>query len=474
MTRLGADEMKRGIVLIWPWSAQHARTHETFPIGLGYLANAIDPRRFDVTVQDCALDDLHPDGVAFREALSAIRPDIVGISCWSLNVPVIEKTIRAVKSLYPQSVLCLGGPHATARGEALILDQDVDYVFHGEAEIGFRQLVEAIQDCNGRPADAVLARIPGLIYRDAGRQVKKNSRLCLPDLDTLGAIDYRRLRLNEYHKQGYSYGAKLNKEQKLSAPIITTRGCPYTCTFCMGPLAAGRKVRRHSIEQITGAVNLLYHQYGVRYISIVDDNFTMHVRWAEDVCNAIIALGLPDLTMGTPNGIRMEQMTESLAAAMARAGWKEVLIAPESGSPRTLLEMRKQLDLSIVPGVVDLFHRVGIEVSAFFIIGYPSETMEDIAMTERFIFENRFDFCGISIFQPLPGTSIFQTLVSEGRIPDTFVPGHYQEVTFQPAHIDKQTLCDEYNRLWNAYRESRGLPIKNRRVATIRLDDARG
>ena len=98
------------------------------------------------------------------------------------------------------------------------------------------------------------------------------------------------------------------------------RGCPYTCTFCMGPLMTGRKVRRHSIERITGTIRTLYHEYGVRYISIVDDNFTMHVRWAEDVCNAIVALGLPDLTMGTPNGIRMEKMTESLAAAMARAG----------------------------------------------------------------------------------------------------------------------------------------------------------
>jgi radical SAM superfamily enzyme YgiQ (UPF0313 family) len=235
---------------------------------------------------------------------------------------------------------------------------------------------------------------------------------------------------------------------------------------------AGRKVRRHSVGQITGVIRSLYHEYGVRYISIVDDNFTMHVRWAEEVCNAIAALGLPDLTLGTPNGIRMEPMTQGLAAAMARAGWKEVLIAPESGSPRTLREMRKQLDLGIVPGVVDLFHRVGIKVSAFFIIGYPGETMDDIAMTERFMFENRFDFCGISIFQPLPGTAIFQTLVSQRRIPENFVPGHYQQVTFQPAQIDKQTLCDEYNRLWNAYRESKGLPIKNRRIATVRLDAA--
>jgi len=462
------DRTKLRVALIWPWSAQHQRAHDTFPIALGYLANSVDEHRFDLQILDCALDHLPPQSAGFKDVLLAIRPDVVGISWWSLNVPVVVETIRTIVSLAPETVICVGGPHATARGEKLIVSGEIDYVFHGEAEIGFGQLVEAIDHCRGTPADDDLRRIPGLIYRDSQHKVRKTDRVCVPDLDSLGTIDYRRLRLEEYHRQGYCYGAKLHKEAKRSAPIITTRGCPYRCAFCMGPAMSGQTIRRHSIAHITGVVKLLYGEFGVRYISITDDNFTMDAGWAEEVCEAIIDLNLPDLSMGTPNGVRMERMTESLARAMQRAGWKEVIIAPESGSPNTLRAMHKQLDLNVVPKVVDLFHRVGIKVTAFFIIGYPNETLADIALTEKFIFENDFDFVGISIFQPLPGTPIFHELVAEGRIPDTFVPGHYQEVTFQPAHLAKKTVCDEYNRIWNAYRTFKGLPIKNRNIASIR------
>ncbi|MBK8793193.1 MAG: hypothetical protein IPN59_08525 [Holophaga sp.] len=103
-----------------------------------------------------------------------------------------------------------------------------------------------------------------------------------------------------------------------------------------------------------------------------------------------------------------------------------------------------------------------MKVSAFFIIGYPDETLEDIALTEKFILDTDFDFVGISIFQPLPGSKIYQSLVDQGTIPAGFIPGHYQEVTFPRKNIDNETLRDAYNQLWNRYREHKGMPIQNR------------
>jgi len=241
----------------------------------------------------------------------------------------------------------------------------------------------------------------------------------------------------------------------------------------MAPQIDGRGIRRHSLEQVIDRIKTLYHDFGVRYVAIIDDNFTINKKWAMKVCNAIADLNFSDLAMGTPNGIPLAGMDIELAKAMKRAGWREVMIAPESGSKKTLKAMQKPVNIDQIPDFIRMFHEVGLQVTAFFIIGYPDETLEDIALTKKFIFENDFDFVGISFYQPLPGTDIYNRLVTENIIPKGFIPGHYQEVTFRRPNIDSNVLCEIYNEMWNEYREFKRLPIKNRAVACIRQDMVR-
>jgi radical SAM superfamily enzyme YgiQ (UPF0313 family) len=454
-------------LLIWPWSDQQQRTHEVFPVGLGYLLNGIDGSRYEASLLDCALGDLPPSSQAFRERVLAFRPDVVGVSWWSLNTPVVEETLEVLRRLLPGAVRVIGGPHATACGRRILRHGRVDYALAGEAELSFPHLLDLIDRGDGRPDPRELAKVPGLIYAEDGR-VSSVPPVRPADLDALGPIDYRRLELEEYHKRAYYYGNKLCKDARLTAPIVTTRGCPYQCRFCMASRMNGTRVRQHSVGYVLGAIRSLYHDFGVRHVTIADDNFTFDTAWAEAVCEAICGLGLSDLTLSTPNGIRMERMTESLAAAMYRAGWREMMIAPESGSARTLRAMNKRLDLALVPRVTEMLHRVGMKVTAFFVIGFPEETLEDLALTERMILENDFDFVSLSVFQPLPGSRIFDQLIAERLIPPGFVPGHYQEVTCRPRHLEKEAVRDAYNRIWNAFREQKGLPIRNRSVATAR------
>ena len=153
------------VMLIWPWSQQHQRTLELFPIGLGYLVNNIDHERFDVRILDCALEDLRPDSVAFAAAVREFRPSVVGVSWWSLNTPVVEQTLRVVRDLDPTIILIAGGPHVTACGEAIVQAGAVDYAFAGEAEKGFAALLDAIAECNDKPQPTHIENIPGLVYR---------------------------------------------------------------------------------------------------------------------------------------------------------------------------------------------------------------------------------------------------------------------------------------------------------------------
>src|SRR3974390_1434709 len=97
--------MKNKVTLIWPWSHQHQRTLELFPIGLGYLINNVDHSRFDISLLDCALENLRPESEEFRERLLELEPDILGVSWWSLNTHVVEATLRVARELFPDIIL---------------------------------------------------------------------------------------------------------------------------------------------------------------------------------------------------------------------------------------------------------------------------------------------------------------------------------------------------------------------------------
>ena len=414
----------RKVMLVWPWKNLKGQALELFPIGLGYLVSNINLGRFEVRILDCVLDDIAPASETFANALNEFKPDIVGISWWSNTTPVVEDTIRVIRQLLPDVILMAGGPHLTGCGESVVAGRCVDFAFGGEAEVGCARLLEAIQDADGLPPTEVLAAIPGLIYRD-GLGVRRNATDFVQDLDLVRGIDYENLRLRDYHTRGYYYGAKLQKKTELTAPIMSARGCPFHCTFCMAPQIDGRGIRRHSLEHVIDRIKTLYHDFGVRYVAIIDDNFTINKKWAMKVCNAISDLNFSDIAMDTqhPPGRHGHRTRQ----AMKRAGWREMIIAPESGSKKTLKAMQKPVNIDQIPDFIRMFHDVGLQVTAFFIIGYPDETLEDIALTKKFIFENDFDFVGISFYQPLPGTDIYNRLVTENIIPKGFIPGHYQE-----------------------------------------------
>ncbi len=464
--------MKNKVTLIWPFNMHAQKIPELFPIGLGYLIDNIDAQRFDVNLLDCAIQDFHPESQEFKNELVRLSPNVVGISWWSNNTPIVELTISVIKQVLPDVTIIVGGPHPSAYGEQLIRHHNIDFVFYGEAEIGFPKLLDFfLGSPDGPISSEFLSVVEGLIYLDDEGEVHKTSQSLENDLDRLGAIEYGRLGLTQYQEKGYSYGGKAVRTDQLTAPMVATRGCPYKCNFCAAPAMNGRKVRKHSIPYLLKHITTLYEKYHVRHIAFVDDMFTLDIQWAQAVCEGIEGLNLQDFTVSTPNGIRLERMNLDLAKSMKRAGWKELVIAPESGSPRTLKEMEKGLHLEKVKPVIELLHEAELKVAAFFIIGYPNETMDDLLLTEQFIYDHDFDDLCLHIFQPLPGTPIFDRLVQQGEITSTFVPGSYQQVTFKPKFLEKDQVRDVYNRILNTFRDSKGWKYKDAHVASVRQPD---
>lgn len=401
------------VLLIWPHGYDG---RYVLPLSLAYLKSNLPQERHETLVLDCVRRQIRADSPAFRDQVARFAPDVVGVSSWAATHAEALATLRHAKQVAPHAITVMGGAHATSYADEIMKERAVDYLFRGESELSFPRFLDEI--ARDRPR---LGEVKGLVHRSADDELLRNEVERETDLDRIRRPDYESIGLEEYIRQGY----RLNTPYRRNAPIWVTRGCPYVCGFCSAPLQNGRTVRRHSVGYVTSWIRDLYQRNGIRKINIIDDNFTFDPEYAKEVCRAIIGLGLKDLRMGTPNGIRVQKTDPELLGLMKRAGWESVSIAPESGSRRTLTRMRKNLDVDLIPGKVREISEAGLKVVGFFVLGYPGETPEDLRETVRLIRRCRFHFFYLNNFQPLPGTPIYDELLASGEIAAGTLPGDY-------------------------------------------------
>ena len=404
------------VALIWPGGFDKSYV---LPLSLGYLKANLSSD-YEVKIIDLALTEISHTSEEFRNILSEFNPDIVGVSTWAPTYLETLAIFQTAKIVNPNIVTVIGGAHATSYPDKIMLNHEIDFLFLGEAELSFPVFLKELTK-----AEPNWKSVRGLCYRDDKGVLLKNEMDQRPEvMDDIRFPDYDAINLEGYLSGGYRF---LDTLHRRNAPIWLTRGCPYRCGFCSAPLQNGKRVRTHSIDYVLKWIKYLYFEKGIRVINIVDDNFTFHVDYAKEFCEAMIQLNLKDLNFGTPNGIRSERTDFALLKLMRQAGWRYLTVAPESGSPRTLKRMQKDLDLNAMKNKIREIRKAGIKVHAFFIIGYPDETPEDLQLTEEFICDSEFDMFFISNFQPLPGTPIYDELVAKGEIQDGLLPKNYSE-----------------------------------------------
>lgn len=404
------------VVLVWPKGFD---TSYTVPLSLAYLKSNVDPKKHTVTILDNSLDSVSADSQEFSVRLNEIQPDVVGVSCWSPTYHEAIRVLEIAKKTNPKIVTVLGGAHATSYAERILnTHHAVDFIFRGEADLSFSMFLEQAE----KPHPD-WSQVKGLMYRKKEDVLETNDMEREKDLDRIKLPDYEAIRFGEYLKRGYRF----NTSHKQNAPVWVTRGCPYRCAFCSASLQNGKLVRKHSIEYMVEWVKYLYHEKNIRQINIIDDNFTFDIDYAKAFCKAMIDLDLHDLYFGTPNGIRMQRTDEELIHLMKKAGWENLVIAPESGSERTLKRMRKDLNLDLIPKKVEQIKKAGLKVHGFFIIGYPGETVEDVMKTRELIRKCKFNFFFLNNFQPLPGTPVYEELLTAKEIEDGLLPKNYSD-----------------------------------------------
>lgn len=386
------------IVLIKPYSNFPTRIPH---LGLGYLAASLLEQGHAVEILDCPRENL--DARLLAERTRMARPDLLGISLFSSDLPAARAIARQVRRDLPGTPLVLGGPHPTVMpGQTLDYIPEADYVLAGEAEESLPRLAAALAGKTGGQAS-----IPGLAWREGGR-VRSNPPVLPADLDNPGRPAWHLLQ--PALPSLAPHGAFLRSWP--AAPLITTRGCPFPCTFCAGRSISGRRIRTRSLEGILEEIDYLQKDFGIREIHFEDDNFTFDPERTALLCEALLRRPV-QLHWCCPNGVRLDTLTTGLLRLMRRAGCYSLALGIESGSDAVLRRIRKQLRTGQIREQVELIRASGIKTTGFFILGFPGETAAEIRETIRFALALPLDRAQFSTFLPLPGTEYFDSYLQQ-------------------------------------------------------------
>lgn len=395
------------------WSGQDARVMwHIIPYNLCLLAACVDDL-CEVSILDAYALDLSPE--AFADRVRDLAPDMVGISVMMDQcAPAGHEAARLVKAVDVGIAVHMGGVYPTVSPEQAMENECLDLVIVGEGERVLRQLV--LHQTQGEPLPT-----QGLCLRSEGRVVNLGRAPLIEDLDALplpayGLIDYQR------------YANAAQRKSVDSPPhfpfarILTSRGCPQKCNFCQVETISGRKFRPRSADNVLKEIAWLQQAYGIRSLIFDDDNLFASKKRAMAIFQGMIdqGLNLPWKAISTA----VFHLDEELLALMARSGCRYIDVAIESGTERVLKQViEKPVNLDYAKRMVRVARELGIYVAANFIVGFPTETWDEIRRTIAFAEELQADYVKLFGAIPLRHTRLWQQCEEAGAFKAGFDVG---------------------------------------------------
>jgi anaerobic magnesium-protoporphyrin IX monomethyl ester cyclase len=364
-----------------------------------------------------------------EQVVRELEADLYAMSCWTANRRGVALMADCIRRLHPRAHVVIGGPHATPLAKEMLAHYPaIDTVCLGESEPAFMELVERLE--KGEPT----AGIAGTVYRAGDRIETAPDRPAIADLDTLASPhDYFDTHI-----------------------VMTSRGCPWACTFCGAETTWGRGFRGQSNAYVLDALESALSRLPVRMIQIKDDTFTTNRKRVIDLCQGIRQRKLNFLWSCDT---RVDVLSDSLLREMRLAGCQRLSLGVESGSPKILESIDKKITVEKIIASADLAKKYGIQVRFYMMLGNRGETAQTFRETLDFLERakpHQYLFSCLSIY---PGTRDFDDAEKAGWLDrEVYFSGDFQEFkTAYDASPEDAALMNEWfhrnSGVREAYRE---------------------
>lgn len=354
----------------------------TAPLGLTSLAAYLLREGVDVAIEDCIVQPHTRARV--REVLDRVRPDLVGVTAVTMNVKAALRVLEDYRDERPDLATVMGGPHVTFDAENILAQNPfVDLVVRGEGEETLTELARALD------ARSPLEPVAGVSFRSGGRVVHNPDRPFIRDLDGLPLPARHLVPVSRYRALGFPI------------TMVTSRGCPYQCIFCVGRRMVGSRVRTFGVDRVLDEFETLVRM-DFSQICIVDDLFTANRKRCIEICDGIVERGI---VFPWAAFARVDTVTEDFLGRMKAAGCTSLCFGMESGNQAILDRIKKRTTVEAGRRAAEMCHRAGVEPMMSFILGLPGETAETIEQTMAFA-ESLGKSYGFHILAPFPGTEV--------------------------------------------------------------------
>lgn len=368
----------------------------------------------------------------------------VGFSSTSFSLQAGLYASQIIKRRRPKTKIVFGGPHVSALPESALDYPEVDFVIAKEAEESLLALVSGT-----RPES-----VNGLIWKSEESIRVNPPAKFVDDIDTLPFPAYE---IGRPKRWNLPYSLK-----NPVFPVVTSRGCPFRCTFCASHIVHQSRLRYHSERY----VEKLFHriiQLGAGEIHIWDDNFTLHPDRTISLCDRIARITNGRVPLAIPSGVRPDTPSKALWEALKRAGVYTVNMAVESCDEATVLELKKTVDFSLVRETIEAAKKAGVRTRVMFLLGLPGETKEHVRRTIRFARDLPAPLALFFPPIPYPGTALADQVLKNGRILAgngwTYTADHFY--CGKPAFESPPLLLKERKELYQeAIRSFRSVPFR--------------
>jgi anaerobic magnesium-protoporphyrin IX monomethyl ester cyclase len=391
-----------------PWSAY-------LNPGIGYLAESLEKNKIEYDFFDM---NLYPYERLIKK-IDEFRPDILGISMMTYNYINHYNLINKLKNKYPDKTIIVGGAHASLFKEKIMSDcPGVDILMIGEGEC---LLVDI---CKGKN----LKNIPNIVYRKGERVVKNKEACYIQNLDEIPFPKYKKF--------------EIDKCADKTIPIVSSRGCPYSCTYCTTHMSVGKKVRARSAKNVVDEIEYWYKK-GYRYFNFSEDNFTFYKERVHEICDEIEKKGLKNLKLDCA-GIRADKLDYNLLKRMRKIGWYSLSIGVEAGNDKMLEVLKKGEKIKDIEKAIEDALSLGYSITLYFILGFPRQTIKDVKDT--FALAKKYPVANSVLHSliPYPGTELYYEILRDGKLlykPEQYLNSSQQMhnvILFETKELNKK------------------------------------